>query len=235
MNYKILFNQMKEAKEAKLRKPKYQLTINQMNSMIKFVAAVPIDGFMDNLKAKEITASDKETILGEDLMYFVAIVSTFPMSFYLNTGKMTNQPIYNSAVPYIMYCHRLHNQTPYESWRDHPNIKLLLGKHHTGLLDLTKFQSAKIAQLSTRDIMHLRSMTLMRAGKLLPNTSWNCVLTKQDDIFDSLPKCVKLMTLQTWMLNGELRNKYMILNPFNWDNMPDVIDIVAQKEKLPWE
>jgi hypothetical protein len=37
------------------------------------------------------------------------------------------------------------------------------------------------------------------------------------------------MMLQTWSYNSTLRKDSMILDPLNWDNMPEAYDITAKE------
>lgn len=59
----------------------------------------------------------------------------------------------------------------------------------------------------------------------------------------SLPQLTRIMLLQTWCAHPSVRSKYSILDPNDWDNMPDplieedVLEPVSKsklKIEMPW-
>jgi hypothetical protein len=71
-------------------------------------------------------------------------------------------------------------------------------------------------------------------------TTYRLVYAK-DYVFNRMPHLVKVMALQMWAAHPDNRGAYMVLNPDNWDDMPDalvadeifVVPETAELE-LPW-
>ena len=223
-DYKNVYNGLMRHIEDKV-KGKYcdLLEDDDLHYMSKFVATVPFESTKEYLSQDTITSADGETVTGESLRFFIKIVCGLPVSQYLYC-KSVRDSFFGSAMPYFLYCHKLHNQTSYMSWKNHPFIKLFLGRHLSKLPELTNIQIRAILEYKLDDLMRFRTLAITRAGVPQPVTSWNMVQTKQDMVFDSIPKCIRLMLLQSWALNVVSRNKYMILDPLDWDFMPEALD-----------
>jgi hypothetical protein len=41
------------------------------------------------------------------------------------------------------------------------------------------------------------------------------------------------MVLQTWVFNAVFRNELMILDPWNWDSMPESLDLTGEDILMP--
>lgn len=86
-----------------------------------------------------------------------------------------------------------------------------------------------------------------RAGTIQkPTSSW-CLKGIGDTVLGKAPKLVSTMLTQIWVAHPSVRTNYMVLDPYNWDKMPEPLataeifapdpKAVADKpyvEDLPW-
>jgi hypothetical protein len=139
---------------------------------------------------------------------------------------------FNSGVPLLLYAQRLYNSVPYSAWQSVSKISIptLLGKSFSSMPTPDEFELEY-------PITKLR--VLMVTGKLgqVPHQySYTArKFNKTTNIeFNGLPSFLKMMLAQIWIFNSQLRNKNMILDWKNWDNIPESIDspITTQSEKI---
>lgn len=92
--------------------------------------------------------------------------------------------------------------------------------------EIDDFESSKDLALlyPPERVQHLRYEFTNQGTR---NINTHIVKQTGDLKFDQLPKCVRYMILQSWLLNIENRKEAMILDPINWDNVPDSIDEVT--------
>jgi len=196
---------------------------DDLHSMTKFVASVPFEGTKKYLSQETVTADDGSEMSGEQLRFFIKIVCGLPVSSYLYCTQVSKS-FFNSAVPYFLYCHKLHHGTDYMVWKDHPFIKLFLGRHLAPILKMDNHQFRDILDYTPAKLMQFRTKALVWGGKPQPVTTWNIARIKDSSVFDSIHKSARLMILQAWVHNVVTRTKWMINDPINWDNMPESLD-----------
>ncbi|MCP4443630.1 MAG: hypothetical protein GY810_32400 [Aureispira sp.] len=214
--------------------------------MSKFIAAVPVEDFFASMKGNIIEAADGETIDGSNLLYLCRIASTFAPGFYVDfKGGQSAVPTFSGAVPYVMYSHKLHNGTPYERWRNYTKVSYALGHYNAGI-ELYGKDALEVPDFTLDELADLRQVAMTYGQAVQAPTAWalrSCsTLLKADTkeyhvAFDALPAPIKRMLIQSWLLNAEHRTKYMILDPNNWDKMPDSIDEQMQdvvNDQTPW-
>ena len=222
--FKNLYTQYKQDKLDGLKKSKHLLSVNDLIHATKFIAALPQESFIDALESarssnSSIISADGDAILANDLKALILIVNKFSVGFYLNVKSQAEHPTFSTAVPYVLYAHKLHNSTSYESWRGLQRLPDLVNPY---LKPLVLFDG-EVPSYGAEELLELRLKAIVRAGSVQNATAWTLVRTGDAD-FDALPQCIRRMLLQSWMHNVQNRNKYMINDPNNWDNMPPVID-----------
>ena len=244
MDYKRLLATLHGYKKDNNKNHTLKLTTDTLHKMGKFVAAVPRENFFASLKGDgDIVASDGETMSKMQVACFIGVLVTFNVSYFINFSKpQSRDSTFSAPVPYILYMHKLHNKTPYNDWKEAPDV--LLGTHFRDLRDdMDKIQaiggSAADLPWSTDELMELRAASLVWGGKKIPATGWNLKKSGIDPDFDVLSKATRMILLQTWCHNAESRHKYMINDVLDWDNMPKSLDaeakVVASEDKMPWE
>ncbi len=145
-------------------------------------------------------------------------------------------PEYASLTPLLMWAHKKHNGVKYESWdKTDENIRWALGNFLMPLIDIDsdKLKSA----LDSIDIKEKRKEHLNGRN----TTAYTGKSISLDDgkfrLLGSNP--ITKMILQTWIAHSSIRYpNAMILDPFNWDELPKPIDEVPEVKKeesdLPW-
>jgi hypothetical protein len=144
--------------------------------------------------------------------------------------KLTDRRVldYNTAVPLFMSAYKLYDDIGYEEWdKEDKFIKYFLGKPLEGLYELDDWELPSDFDIDQARIDSQTSASGAKAGETEPPTSykfntakWTPTITRKD--------MIGRMTLQTWAYNVEYRHDKMILDPWNWDNMPEAYDIRAK-------
>lgn len=134
-------------------------------------------------------------------------------------GNQQYKSIINPMVPIILAGFKKYQGIPYAAWGQQ-GLETLLD------VDLAKLVGVRVPEITHSDLLALRNTALTdktgpRAG--IPNNPTTC--TKLNHLGDTalghLPKLAKYMVLQTWACHPSNRNEYMILDPNNWDNIPE--------------
>lgn len=162
--------------------------------------------------------------------------------------SQTEMPEYSALVPLILSGLKKYKNIGYEEWdRD--------GIEHTLSKDLAEAMLYEAPTLSVDRLMEIRSHGLMnksgpKVGTLKKSTStWKLTGIKHTELGEA-PNLAVVMLTQIWVAHVSIRNKYMVLDPVNWDNMPSpliegsvLLDTPAMPstkastkvDKLPWE
>lgn len=133
-------------------------------------------------------------------------------------GNQQYKSAINPLVPIILAGFKKFQGIPYSAW-SLDGLEVLLDP------ELAKLVGVTVPELSHSELVALRNTAITdktgpREG--IPNNPATC--TKLNHLADTalghLPKLAKYMVLQTWAAHPSNRNEYMILDPNNWDNMP---------------
>lgn len=142
-------------------------------------------------------------------------------NFFKDAPKGNQQyksPI-SPLVPIILAGFKKFQGIKYSEWNP-VGLEVLLDP------ELAKLVGVQVPEISKSDIIALRNTattdkTGPRAG--IPNNPATC--TKLNHLGDTaighLPKLAKYMVLQTWAAHPSNRNEYCILDPNDWDHMPE--------------
>jgi hypothetical protein len=91
---------------------------------------------------------------------------------------------------------------------------------------ISAMQVEEIPQLSKEELLQTRDIALTpktgaKAGIMRnPSTTYALYVPPTSPLY-TLPTLAKIMVLQTWKAHPSLRNSTMILDPLDWDNMPE--------------
>jgi hypothetical protein len=182
--------------------------------------------------------------------------------YYLPRGKLVKGSQVHSSrlaalTPLAMYAHKLHNNVNYEEWdKKDKGLHLFLGKALEPLLGIEGS-----VNLTTPEKLAFRKKALTylsgaKEGIMASLTAYKCNLhafkfKKPEDMLDdpefdgelystsAFPQVVIMMVLQTWLAYGGVRKPgIMILDPWNWDEIPKSIDTISpkldNKEDITW-
>jgi len=134
-------------------------------------------------------------------------------------GNQQYKSIVNPMVPIILAGFKKYQGINYGQWHLE-GLETLLDP------ELAKLVGVTVPEIAHSDIIALRNTAITdktgpRAG--IPNNPATC--TKLNHLGDTalghLPKLAKYMVLQTWACHPSNRHEYMILDPNNWDSLPD--------------
>lgn len=157
-----------------------------------------------------------------------------------------------SFVPLILAAHKKINGIKYSEW-DREEAKLVINPA------LYEAITSIPPEYTTEEILTFRHVGLTvksgtKAGSLkspvstygLNGLPW--VVGTDDDRVGpgKLPQLLRMMICQTWCAHPQNRNHYMILDPLDWDRMPEALiqDTVDSEydpkpvqvlEKMPWD
>lgn len=142
----------------------------------------------------------------------------------------------NPLVPIILAAFKCYQGIPYEAW-DKSEIGIFVDAEIEGLV------GCKVPDLSNSEILALRNTAMMvksgaRAGKSNNPATSASLYHLQDTAIAHLPKLVKHMVLQTWAAHPQHRDPYAILDPENWDRMPEPLtgnDIFVPEQKITFK
>ena len=150
-------------------------------------------------------------------------------------ARQIDQPNFSSLVPLILAGVKRYQEVEYSSW-DPASIDVVMPR------DLAEAVRSRCG-LSEDELLQLRVKGLevksgARAGSHRdPKSSWQ-LYGVADSELGQLPKLAQVMYAQIWVAHPDLRHKDMILDPENWDVMPEPLiktDVVTKWTAMPWE
>ena len=166
---------------------------------------------------------DANTRLRED--YFALgsglLAVSSRINFFKDAPKGNQQyksPI-SPLVPIILAGFKKFQNIRYSDWNSQ-GLEVLLDP------ELSKLVGVTVPDIAQSDIIALRNTALTdKTGTRAGITNNPATCTKLNHLADTalghLPKYAKYMVLQTWAAHPSNRNEYMILDPNNWDNIPE--------------
>lgn len=129
---------------------------------------------------------------------------------------------YASFTPLILAGLKKMQGIKYESWRGLPDLNLIMEQD---LFNAVVLDDYNFCSLGSERLLELREQGLVTqsgasAGKRKsPESTW-ALAGMQGTELDGLPKWAQTMVTQCWLAHPKHRSQYMILDPSNWDNMP---------------
>ncbi len=172
----------------------------------------------------------------------VDIVTTL-LKIYKETSRswlvkqMTKNPRFGSLTPIPMYAFKLYHDIPYEAWdKTEETIKWMLGGSLECLYNFNNDKHGFTKEyyesiLGTDIFTSNRTYALTYGGGKKAGMTDKLTSHKMNKVswpVESNPSflnSINYMIFQTWLANAEIRDySCMILNPWNWDNVPETID-----------
>lgn len=140
--------------------------------------------------------------------------------------SQTKHPQYAQFTPLILMGLKLYKDVPYQSWQGLKHLEYVLEPKLLEALDLTMEQLQVCVGLGSERLLEIRTQGLMnKSGKNQyqpkPAESTWALTGIQDTELGGLPKLTQSMLAQIWIAHPTKRTKYMILDPINWDLMPE--------------
>lgn len=131
----------------------------------------------------------------------------------------TKAPDYGAFTPLILMGQKRMMGRSYESWRDYPGLEWILEKR------LLEAVAVEVGSLGSERLLEIREQGLTgRTGKTKDivkpaESTWSLSGIKDTEI-GHLPKLTQTLLCQCWLAHPKIRTPYMILDPQNWDRMP---------------
>ena len=170
---------------------------------------------------------------------------------------MSKAPDYATLTPLILMGQKRMCGVDYQQWRMLPNLEYVLEPRLLEAVNLSQDDLELCGSLGSDRLLQLRDQGLMqrtgaKAGQLKKaESTWSLTGMAGTEIAH-LPKLTQTMLTQIWLAHPSLRTPYMILDPNNWDNLPNPLltpdifkapetELKKQKpkpepvvDKLPW-
>lgn len=138
-------------------------------------------------------------------------------------ARQVAQPDYGAFTPLILMGFRRMQGLEYESWRT------ALGLEH--ILEPDLYNAVVLDDYACCDLGSDRLLELRQQGCLInsgpkkgtyknPESTWSLSNLKDTELY-SVPKLTQTMLTQCWLAHPKHRTPYMILDPQNWDRMPE--------------
>ena len=158
-------------------------------------------------------------------------------------------PQYSALVPLILAGAKQYQNIPYSSWAIDEHCFLV----DKNLLEMMLWRDDVCRSLGSEEILQIRTKSLSgRTGldKKDPKSVWK-LQNISDTVLHGNPVLVNTVLTQCWVAHPSLRHQLMVLDPYNWDQMPEPLipkDIFMHEnqllktfqvntvaKKMPWE
>jgi hypothetical protein len=130
-------------------------------------------------------------------------------------------PQYSALVPLILAGVKLYQGIKYSSWTLDNKCYLVEPK----LLEMMLWRDDNLYNLGSKRLLEIRQQGLttksgQKAGTVSdPKSQW-CLTGIKDTELSNTPVLVNTVLTQIWVAHPSLRHELMILDPYNWDQMP---------------
>jgi hypothetical protein len=179
------------------------------------------------------------------------VVTQLKRSALVATQNLAHSVNYSSVVPIILMGLKRYQGVGYSNWNLNPTDTLVESK----LLEAMLWRNPEVYHLQPAELLEIRSLGLTvktgdRAGMVNRATNQWCLRGIGLTSLGTAPQLVQTMLTQIWVCHPSLRTELMILDPYNWDQMPEPLitaevldrhpEIVKiapslQQTPLPWE
>ena len=219
------FEEFAEATLEELEDVAERQKIPQYNSWMMPQMVAKFGSFKPAYKDEKIDAA--QTLmqnLGKDPklrgMYLVA--TKLPRGKLIQRQNSPQGSHYGALVPLVMAGMKKYQAIPYSHW-NREDIRYVVDKN---LAQAMMVES--VPDISTERLLEIRTLGLTaKSGKTEgqvknPTATW-ALTGIQDTELGHLPKLAVTMLTQIWLAHPSIRNEYMVLDPVNWDTMPEPV------------
>lgn len=172
-------------------------------------------------------------------------ISRLPRSLLIKT--QTREPQYAQLTPLILLGLKNSKNIAYSSWQHKPDRHLVIEPQILEVLE-----NAPQPQLTREELLEIREQGLLirsgdNQGKMrAPESTWR-LYGIQDTRLGDCPVQQQTALLQCWLAHPTLRHENMLVNPYDWDRLPEPLITAnplqvatsrtkkrAVEEVLPW-
>ena len=159
------------------------------------------------------------------------VVNNLRRSALVKTQNTSQYAMYSALVPLILSGFKKFQNIPYSAWASE-DLDILVDKN------LYEAMTCAVPEdLTKKDILEARELGLLiksgakNGDKNNPISSWRLTGIKGTKLH-GLPALASTMLAQIWVAHPSLRSSYMVLDPRDWDGMPDaLIEYVVEEPK----
>lgn len=170
------------------------------------------------------------------LMGMWKVATRMPRSSIVKPQNSGSGPEYSMLVPLILAGIKKYQGVNYSEWSQ-SDLEYVVDR---GLAEAMLVPANDIPTLSRDEILEIRKLGLTvaagsRAGTVEPVTSKWALTGIKDTALGHLPKLAVTMITQVWVAHPTLRTQYMVLDPNDWDGVPEPLvptEIVKQPAKM---
>lgn len=192
-----------------------------------------IEGLVDPIETGKQNINKDPWAIG-----LVKVCTKLKRSSLVKTQNIPAFATYSALVPLIMSGLKKFQNINYRSW-NRKGLEYLVDQ---ALWEAMVYEPPELTKEEIL-VIRERGLTIGSGPKTgtqhNPLSTWK--LTKlSGTVLDKCPALYTTMLAQIWVAHPSLRSQYMILDPKNWDNMPDPLittDIFSNTvlDKAPWE
>jgi hypothetical protein len=166
------------------------------------------------------------TIASSNVLQLIRLLYFTKRGGFISASQI-RKPRLATFTPLMLYAHKLYNEVPYSAWdRSDKRMYLFLGNTLDLILEVDSLPDLTIDKLLEYRKEALTYKSGAREGKMEQAFNYKCGVKFIEDIAYSIP--VIQMMLQLWLAHSSVRNtESMILDPLDWDNVPEALDAVA--------
>jgi hypothetical protein len=163
------------------------------------------------------------------------VVNRLTRSSLVKTQAHTSFSEYSALVPIILSGQKKSRGIEYSQW-DKSGIEHTMPEDLYAAAMYTDYPNLSKDELL--EIQHLGLVDSYGTAKKV-TSAWR-LNGMQHTVLAECPRLTVTMLTQTWVAHPSIRNKYMILDPKNWDNMPDALvsaEVITKpivSMNLPW-
>lgn len=155
------------------------------------------------------------------------LLTKIPRSQIINKAsrKYPDMFYYGSLVPVYLAAQKKFNSIPYSSWETD-------GMEHLVPIQLYSAMVATPLQepIPLEELLHLREIGLNGHSA----TTFHRLTGISGTTLSKLPAFAQAMLTQIWHAHPTNRNEYMVLDPWDWDKMPEPL-ITSDVLSNPWD
>jgi hypothetical protein len=155
-------------------------------------------------------------------------------------ATQTKSPEYATLTPLILMGQKRMKGVNYQSWAQAKDLHWILEPRLLEAVFLDSRDLESIGSLGSDRLLEIQTQGLTTksgktAGTKKPAKSTWSLSGIQDTEIGHLPKLTQTILTQCWLAHPELRTPYMILDPSNWDSMPQplVSNDIFKLEVIP--
>ena len=200
---------------------KYKFTVNAewiFGQMLAKLSSLPLVRNTNNkISAKALV----EEIRQSPFLTGMWVVCNYPTrSTWIKGQTDEKYRNFSALVPLIMSAFKKYKDIPYSDW-ERTEIHHITEKHLANVMRMDK-----LPDLTKDEVIEARTAGLtvksgVKMGEVRSPKSTFTLYIPAGMGFDDLDMLAKIMICQTWCAHPSIRTEYMILNPLDWDNMPE--------------